>query len=99
VSLLPSEMADLVRRVRDLETALGKQEKILGRHAKNMRESFTNCIVARRDISKGERLDRATLALKKPGKGLSPQALPKILGKRAARAIPANTPLTWRHVR
>jgi sialic acid synthase SpsE len=99
VSLLPSEMADLVRRVRDLETALGRPEKILGRHVKNMRESFTNCIVARRDIAKGETLDRTTLALKKPGTGLPPPALVKLLGKRATRAIPANTPLTWSHVR
>jgi sialic acid synthase SpsE len=99
VSLLPEEMADLVSRVRDLEKALGRPEKILGKHAKNMRESFTNCIVARRDIAKGEKLDRSTLALKKPGTGLPPPALAKILGKRAAKPIAANTPLTWSDVR
>jgi sialic acid synthase SpsE len=99
VSLLPEEMAYLVCNVRELEQALGRPEKILGRHAKTMRESFTNCIVARRDIAKGEKLDRSTLALKKPGTGLPPPALAKIIGKRAARSITANTPLTWSDVR
>ena len=99
VSLLPDEMKQLVQRVRDLEKALGRPEKILGRHADNMRESFTNSIVARRDIKPGEALDRNKLALKKPGTGLPPSALPKILGKKAKRAIAANTPLSWSDVR
>jgi N,N'-diacetyllegionaminate synthase len=98
ISLLPREMTALVHRVRDLEQALGKPEKILGQHVNGMRQSFTNCIVARRDIAKGEVLDRAVLALKKPGTGLPPTALPKLLGKRAARKIPANAPLTWTDV-
>lgn len=96
VSLLPREMAGLVRRVRELELALGKPEKVLGSHVANMRESFTNCVVARRDIAKGERLDRTNLALKKPGNGLPPSALPKLLGRRAAVGIVANTPLAWK---
>jgi sialic acid synthase SpsE len=99
VSLLPDEMATLVARVRDLEKALGQPEKILGRHAANMRESFTNSVVARRDIKAGESLVRSKLALKKPGTGLPASALPRILGKRAARPIAANTALTWNDIR
>ncbi len=99
VSLMPAEMTELVRRVRELEQALGRPEKILGKHAGNMRESFTNSIVARRDIKLGEAIDRSKLALKKPGTGLPPSALPKILGRRAARALAANTPLKLSDVR
>jgi N,N'-diacetyllegionaminate synthase len=99
VSLLPTEMTALVQRVRNLEKALGRAEKILGAHADNMRASFTNSIVARRDIKAGEAIDRTKLALKKPGTGLPPSALPQIIGKRAKVAIVANTPLKWSDVR
>ncbi len=94
VSLLPEEMASLVASVRALENALGRPEKVLGNHAAKMRESFTNSIVARRDLKAGETLDRASLALKKPGSGLDPSRLPQVLGRCAARDIAADTPIT-----
>jgi N,N'-diacetyllegionaminate synthase len=84
VSLLPAEMAKLVGAVRDLERALGRPEKVLGVHAQAMRGSFTNSIVTRRAIRRGETLSRENLTLMKPATGLPASDLPRILGRRAA---------------
>jgi sialic acid synthase SpsE len=98
ISLMPEEMASLLGAVRELETALGRPSKVLGAHADDMRGTFTNSIVARRDIRAGETLDRATLALKKPGTGLGPDFLQRILGRRAARDIRADVPISLEDV-
>jgi N,N'-diacetyllegionaminate synthase len=87
VSLLPDEIDALVSRVRELEEALGQPEKRLGAHARDMRASFTNSIVTRRAIRAGEGLSRENLTLMKPGTGLSPSDLPKVLGRTAIRDI------------
>lgn len=94
ISLLPDELAKLVRQVRDLEAALGRPNKVLGTHATDMRRTFTNSIVTRRAVKAGETWSRETLALKKPGTGMPPDRLPEVLGRRAARALPADTALT-----
>lgn len=93
VSLTPEEMANLVSMVRDHEQALGGREKVLGENVASMRSSFTNSIVARRDIAAGEMLSRDNLALKKPGTGLSPEHLGDVLGRRIKRALGADEPL------
>ena len=93
VSLLPGEMAALVGRVRDLEAALGRSEKILSAHAGAMRASFTNSIVASRPIRRGEILSRDNLTLMKPGTGLPATKLPNVLGRRALTDVPALTAL------
>jgi N,N'-diacetyllegionaminate synthase len=87
VSLLPNELMMLVSRVRELEEALGRPGKMLGAHAQAMRGSFTNSIVASRAIRAGECLSRENLTLMKPGTGLSPAELPKVLGRAAARDL------------
>lgn len=93
VSLLPQEMKKLVTKTRNLEAALGRAEKILGEHVTEVRQTFTNSIVTARAVEAGEELVRSNLALKKPATGLDPSNLPKILGQRAVRYLPANHPI------
>jgi N,N'-diacetyllegionaminate synthase len=93
VSVTPDEMKDLVASVRNLEKAMGQSEKQLGAHVGAMRESFTNSIVARRDIEPGDVLSRSNLALKKPGTGLNTNNLADLLGHKARNAIKADAPL------
>jgi sialic acid synthase SpsE len=51
-------------------------------------------LVASRDIFRGEILAEDMLILKRPAVGLSPSWLEKVLGRKAAHDIPAETPLT-----
>ena len=98
VSLLPGEMAELVRGVRRLEAALGDEAKRLGEHAASMRATFTNSIVARRPLAAGEVLSRENLALKKPGSGLPPDRLSDLLGQTLVSAVEKDEPLRFGHI-
>jgi N-acetylneuraminate synthase len=40
-------------------------------------------------------LDRNMLATKRPGTGISPMEIDRIVGRRAVRALPADTALIW----
>lgn len=51
-------------------------------------------IVAARAIAAGEPITADRLTFKRPGTGIEPFRLAEVLGKRAARAITADTPLT-----
>lgn len=51
-----------------------------------------------RDIAPGEIFDRDNIRSVRPARGLAPHLLPDVLGKHAACAIPANTPLSADHV-
>jgi sialic acid synthase SpsE len=90
ISVIPTEMTELVRRIRNIEAALGEKRKTLGRHVGSMRDVFTNSIVARRNIIEGEILSRENLALKKPGLGLSPADLSSVIGKTSRKVIDMN---------
>jgi N-acetylneuraminate synthase len=84
-SLLPREFKRLVRAIRKTEAALGQPRKVLTRGEVLNQETLRKSIVAARPIKKGEIITRDMLAIKGPGKGLSPQRLPEILGKLSPR--------------
>jgi N-acetylneuraminate synthase len=48
-----------------------------------------------RDVAEGEPFTRDNVRSIRPGYGLAPKHLPKILGRRATRAITRGTALDW----
>lgn len=84
-SLEPEELKNMVRAIRNVETALGNG-------IKEPRESeMENIIVARKsivakeNIKQGELFTEKNLTTKRPGNGISPMEWDKVLGKRAIR--------------
>jgi len=62
---------------------------------KPLRDIFQKTVVARRDLKRGEVLGEDSLALKKAGgAGLPPEAAPDLVGRRLARDLPRDTPVT-----
>jgi N,N'-diacetyllegionaminate synthase len=51
-------------------------------------------LVAGRDLPAGTVLRREDLVILRPGTGLPPSALPRVVGRRTARAVAADSPLT-----
>lgn len=92
-SLEPREFADLVRSVREVESALGDGNK------RPMTSEIKNRVVARkslvaaRPIRCGELIDADAIAMKRPGTGLSPMRYWDWLGKTADRNYAADEPL------
>jgi N,N'-diacetyllegionaminate synthase len=80
-----SELRQLVKSIRNIESALGDGiKRVTVSEAKN-KEIMRKSIVARRNISKGEILSEKNITTKRPGNGISPMNWEKILGSVASR--------------
>ena len=84
-SLEPGELAAMVKAIRNVEKALGNGiKKSSPSELKNM-AVVRKSIVAARDIIIGEIFTPQNLAVKRPGKGISPMEWDKVIGRKAKR--------------
>ncbi len=83
----------MVRQVRDTALALGEKQSHIPAHTLQKRRQFARSIWVSKDIAKGEALSNDNIAILRPNGGAHPKYLPKILNKRAKRALKAAQPL------
>lgn len=93
-SLNPAELKDLVRAVRHVSSALGDGIKRPVTREKETARAVRKSLVALTDIPKGEILRPAMVGALRPGLGLGPEWLERLLGRRARRRISAFTRLS-----
>jgi N-acetylneuraminate synthase len=86
-SLDPSELHEMVQAVRTTETALGSSEKKPTDSETKMMHLVRKSLTAKRRITKGSTITPEMVLIKRPGTGLQPSELGKILGKKAKRNI------------
>jgi len=98
-SLEPNELKALVNAIRNIELAIS------GSGIKEPSESEKpNIIVARKSIhlSKtiftGTKLNEEHLIMKRPGSGISPMEIEKVIGKTVNQTLEADTQLSWEHL-
>ena len=100
-SLEPGAFARYARLAREPsggpfdDRLLGEPSKRVLDVERDVREVSRQSVVCRRPIGAGEAIGRDDLTTKRPGTGVSAWDLPDVVGRRAARAIEADTPLTW----
>ncbi|MFZ3005895.1 MAG: pseudaminic acid synthase [Phenylobacterium sp.] len=93
-SLEPAEFSNLVRDCKDAWTALGRAHyDLLGSEKAN--RQFRRSLYISADVKAGEVLTRANVRSIRPGNGLAPADLAKVLGKPAARDLSRGEPLAW----
>ena len=92
-SLEPVELADLVRAVREAWQALGDADVFTRAHRPGAEHARSLFII--KDISAGERIETQHVRAIRPGLGLPPRDLPKVLGRRAKRDLARGEPLAW----
>jgi N,N'-diacetyllegionaminate synthase len=97
-SLEPSEFRKLVQGVRVVEQALGKPVKEPTPEELKMRLVARRSLVASVSIQKGQVLSRQMVAIKRPGTGIPPKEIGKMIGKRATRNIRRDQVLRWEMV-
>jgi pseudaminic acid synthase len=93
-SLEPEEFKQMVKDVRSMELALGKVSYELSPAVKR-NKIFSRSIFAVKDIKKGQEFTEENLRSIRPGQGLAPKYLKKILGKKSGSHIKRGTPLNW----
>ena len=95
ISIDPAELAELVRGSRAIFEALGGGKTILPEEQPTIDFAYA-CVVTIRDVKSGEQFSAANVWVKRPGTGeIKARDFDRVLGRRAARSIPANTQVGW----
>jgi N,N'-diacetyllegionaminate synthase len=88
-SLEPQELAELVSQIHSVELALGDGIKRPSASEIANKQFMQKSVVARQPISVGQVITREDITSKRPGTGLAPHWIDKIVGRKASRAIAA----------
>lgn len=93
-SMEPAEFATLMTAVREADACIGKVRYGAG-VAESANITFRRSLFVARDVQAGEIFTPETVRVIRPGHGLAPDALDKVLGRPAAHDIAAATPMEW----
>ncbi len=93
-SLSPLELKAMVVAIRHIEQALGDGVKRVVAREQDVRAAARRSLVAARDIRQGQVLDAEDVCFKRPGTGMPPVEVLKVVGKKALMPIPADTVIT-----
>lgn len=92
----PSELKDLVIKIREIEKAMG--DGIKKPHELELGENYDKArrsIIAKIDIPKDTIISRDMLIVKRPGYGIKPKFIKDLIGKKAKKNIKADEWITW----
>ena len=92
-SLTPDELAQMVRSIRNVETALGSGLKEPSPSERKNRVVARKSIVAARDIRVGEVFTSDNLTTKRPGNEMSPMRWDEVVGKKSERNFKKDEPI------
>ena len=94
-SLDPSQFAQLVTSIRNVEKAMGDGVKRPADCEIPNMDIARKSIVAATDIPEGTALSATNLAVKRPGSGISPMRWDDVIGRVVTRDIKADAVLDW----
>lgn len=94
-SLEPAEMAAFVRTIRDVEKAMGTTRRVLHAEEKRRRLAARRSVCAARDLSAGHTLTEADLDYRRPGFGIAPDQIDRLLGRTLAADKKAGESFSW----
>lgn len=93
-SLQPGELAAMIRDVRTVEAALGDGRKVPMEAERANARLVRKSLHAARLLHAGRPLERADVEALRPGTGIAPMQLQKLLGRRLTRNVAVGEPLS-----
>ncbi len=97
-SLDIDEFSEMVKAIRDLEKALGKVTYSLSEKSLKSRE-FSRSLFISEDVKAGDRITERNVRSVRPGYGLSPKHLEKILNQRFKDDYKKGTPMSFNFIK
>lgn len=97
-SMEPHEFKEMVDSIRNIEQILGKPSYDLGKKAKKARE-FGRSLFIVADVKVNDTISERNVRSIRPGYGLHPKYLEKVIGKKFIINAKKGTPLTLDHIK
>ncbi len=98
-ALEPGELVSMIAAVREAESAMGDGRKLgPADEEREMYEKARRSIVAARAVRKGTALTREMLTVKRPGTGIPPALMDRVVGRVARVDIEEDDVITWEMV-
>ena len=95
-SLEPGQFRSMVEAIRNVERALGDGIKKPAEREKEIRAMARKSLVAAREIKAGETLRAQDITVKRPGTGMPPESIGRILNRRALKGIKKDSLINMR---
>jgi N,N'-diacetyllegionaminate synthase len=94
-SIEPQELRELVSQIRLVEDMLGSAEKRPTKQEEETAKAGRKSIVALVEISRGETIKKSMLGVKRPGTGIQPDMIKRLVGKKSKRDILKDEVIKW----
>ena len=98
MSLNKLEIKKFVKNIRQVEKILGIEKKIISKNEKIMKNFARRSIVAIKDIEINDTFTKKNIGLKRPGYGIEPKHLKKIIGKKSKYKFKKDELLKWNKI-
>ncbi len=95
MSMEPHELKELKQATVNAGKTLGDGKRIIQPSEEPVKKSARRSLVARVDIEPGTVLSSGMLAVKRPGTGIPPESLARLIGKKAKSKIFAEQLIDW----
>jgi N-acetylneuraminate synthase/N,N'-diacetyllegionaminate synthase len=95
ISIVPQELKKLKAELVHVNQILGDDEKRIQPSEVPVKLSARRSLVARMDIAAGTSLTSEMIACKRPGNGIPPTELDRVIGKPCKQDVKAEQVFTW----
>lgn len=96
LSLDGKEMQALIAKVRATETMLGEEKKAPNQSEKEAMKLARRSVISTQDIYPGMQITQDMISIRRPGVGILPKDVDKVVGRVAKVVIRAETPVQWK---
>lgn len=97
-SMEPDGLKGLVRKIRNIETALGDGGKVPAESERKNRKLLRKSLVVTRDLEAGHRITTEDLLAKRPGNGIDPAHTALVVGSALREGVGRDVSLSWEHL-
>jgi len=93
-ALEPDELKILVKKIKQIEAALGKEEIVISTTEKNLRTKVLRSMHVNNDLKEGHILTEEDIAIVRPNDGIEPKYYKDVLGRKLKKNKKSWNPLT-----
>lgn len=93
-SIEPSEMALMIKSIRECKLAMGRADYSL-KSSEKLNIKYQRSIYYILDMNEGDIITQECVKSVRPGNGIRPKYMPQILGKKLKRKVNKNTPVSF----